>query len=55
MCDRELGEHTWRAQVEKERKMREGFEVCVTFSSRSTILTHSDTLFGSLAGTRQSG
>ena len=57
MRGRELGEQTRRAQVEKnrkERKMREGFEVRLAFSLRSTTLTR-DAFLGSLARTRQSG
>ena len=56
--ERELGEQMWRAQVEKdrkERKTREGSEVRLAFRSRSTTLTRSDTLLGSLARTRKSG
>ena len=56
--ERELGEQMWRARVEKdrrERKMREGSEVRLAFHSRSTTLTRSDTLLGSLARTHRSG
>ena len=58
MCEGELGEQMWRAQVEKdrkERKTREDFEVRMAFGLCSTTLTRGDTFLGSLARTRQSG